>query len=388
MIPIKYNVRNLRVRWVTTLLTILGTGMVVASACFLFGLVDGLQHSLNVSGDPLDLIVLRKGSSTETTGGFEREKYEELLTLDGIARDESGQPIAAGELLNIPVVERLDGSRTNIIVRGVDPQSPRLRTGFQIVPGGRMFDLGKDECIVSTSLARRFKGAQLGAELRVGEKEAYRVVGLFTAGGGSAESEVWVDRKDLERHISRSGSVSSVQLRAASVPDLEKLRKTITDNDQFKLLAWRESEYFAKQSLSAIFLKVAGTLIAILLTIGAMFAAANTMFAAVSSRTREIGTMRALGFSRFDVLISFLGESILLCTLGGILGWLATIPLGKMSFGTNDFNNFAERTITFRFGWLVAATAFAMTTAMGVFGGLFPALRAVRLDVIKALREL
>jgi putative ABC transport system permease protein len=387
MIPIKYNVRNLRVRWVTTSLTILGTGMVVASACFLFGLVDGLQHSLNVSGDPLDVIVLRKGSSSETNSGFDRNKYENILALDGIARDESGRPLAAGELLNIPVVERLDGSRTNVIVRGVDPQSAKLRANFKIVQG-RNFDQGKGECIVSRSIARRFKGAQLGGDFRVGEKENYRVVGLFTAGGGSAESEVWVDRADLERNTSRGGSLSSVQLRAAGPTELEKLQATISQDVRFKLEAKRESAYFESQTLSSIFLKVAGFMITILLTIGAMFAAANTMFAAVSSRTREIGTMRALGFSRLDVLISFLGESVLLCTLGGLVGWLATIPLGQLSFGTNDFNTFAERTITFRFGWLVAITAFSMTMAMGVLGGLFPAVRAVRLDVIKALREL
>jgi putative ABC transport system permease protein len=388
MIPLKYNVRNLKVRWVTTLLTMLGTGLVVWSSCILFGLVDGLQHSLKVSGDPLDLIVLRKGSTNETNGGFEATKAQELATLSGIARDESGMPLVASELLNIPVVARLDGSRTNVIVRGVDPASPKLRKDFTILPGGRYFQPGREECVVSRNIARRFKGAQLGAEFRVGEKEAYRVVGLFTAGGGAAESEVWVDRRDLERHTSFAGTVSSVQMRAAGPTELESLRKNIGENRQFRLLAWKESEFFQKQSLSSMFLKVFGTIIAVLLTLGAMFAAANTMFAAVSSRTREIGTLRALGFSQFDVLISFLGESILLCTLGGVLGWLATIPMGAISFGTSDFDSFAEKTINFRFGLLVGLVALGMTACMGIFGGLFPAVRAVRLDVIKALREL
>jgi putative ABC transport system permease protein len=387
MIPLKYNVRNLRVRWVTTVMTVLGTGLVVWSSCILFGLIDGLQHSLTVSGDPLDLVVLRKGSTTEGNGGFELSKAEQLTTLPGIARDESGMPLVAVELLNIPVVERLDGSRTNVIVRGADPASPKLRPNFKIVQG-RYFDLSKAECIVSRNISRRFKGAQLGEVFRVGEKESYRVVGLFTAGGSAAESEVWVDRKDLERFTAYGGSVSGVQLRAATPADYDKLRKTISDDTQFKLHAWREADYYENQSRSGLFLKVAGTLIAVLLTTGAMFAAANTMFAAVSSRTREIGTMRALGFSRFDVLISFLGESVLLCALGGLLGLIATIPLGALTFGTNDFNTFSERTINFRFGPLVMIVAVGMTLAMGLFGGLFPALRAVKLDVIKALREL
>ncbi|HEX8199827.1 MAG TPA: ABC transporter permease, partial [Isosphaeraceae bacterium] len=380
-------VRNLRVRWVTTMLTVLGTGLVVWSSCILFGMVDGLQHSLKISGEPLDLIVMRKGSTNETNGGFELRKYQELTALEGIARDETGKPLIAGELINIPVVERLDGSRTNIIVRGVDAASPGLRPDFRVVQG-RYFQPARGECVVSRSLSRRFKGAQLGGVLRVGQKESYRVVGLFTAGGGAAESEVWVDRTDLERNTASGGTLSSVQIRAASAAEVPRLQRAISEDPKFRLLAWRETDYFAAQERSSVFLKVAGTLIAVLLSIGAMFAAANTMFSAVSSRTREIGTMRALGFSRSDVLLCFLGESLILCALGGLLGWLATLPLGALTFGTNDFNSFSERTIHFRFGPLVMSVAFAMTFAMGLFGGLFPALRAVNLDVIRALREL
>jgi putative ABC transport system permease protein len=390
MIPLKYNVRNMRVRWVNTTMTVLGTALVVWSSCILFGLVDGLQHSLKVSGDPLDLIVLRKGATNETSSGFEKSKADDLATLGGIARDESGQPLVASELLNIPIAERLDGSRTNIIVRGVSAASPKLRPAFTILPGGRNFEPGKGECIVSRNLSRRFKGAAVGGTLQLGEgkNDSFRVVGLFTAGGSDAESEVWVDIKDLERTVAREGSVSSVQLRAASADDFQAMRKTIETQTQFLLRAVPEAQYFADQSMSSVFLKGAGTLIAVFLTFGAMFASANTMFAAVSARTREIGTMRALGFTQFDILISFLGESILLCALGGAVGLLATIPLSALTFGTSDFNSFAEKTIAFRFGPLVISVALIMTFAMGIFGGLFPALRAVRLDVITALREL
>lgn len=387
MIPLKYNVRNLRVRWVTTLLTVLGTGAIVWSSCILFGLVEGLEHSLKVSGEPLDLIVLRKGSSNETSGGFELTKAEKIATIPGLARDDQGRPLAALELLNIPVVERRDGTSTNLIVRGIDPVSPALRPDFKILEGqGRMFVPGRGECIVSKNLSRRFKGAGLGEELVVGAKERYRVVGIFSAGGSAAESEVWVDRRELEQNTARESSVSSVQVRAASPADLEAVRKAIEEDVQFKLAAIPEAKYFASQSESSNFLKAGGTLIAILLTIGAMFAAANTMYAAVRSRTREIGTMRALGFSRFDILISFLGESVLLCTLGGVAGLLATLPLSALTFG-GSFGTFTEVTMNFRFGPIVMAVAFAMTLAMGVFGGLFPALRAVRMDVISALRE-
>ncbi|MGP0068894.1 MAG: ABC transporter permease [Isosphaeraceae bacterium] len=387
MIPLKYNVRNLRVRWKTTLMTVLGTGLVVWSSCILFGLVDGLEHSLTISGDPLDLIVMRKGSTNETTGGFESSKADDLLNLPGIARDVDGRPMAAKELLNIPIAERQNGTRTNIIVRGVQAASPKLRPNFRIITGTFPAE-GTGECIVSPSLSKRFKGAQVGGILKFGDQEIYRVVGLFTAGGSSAESEVWADLKDVEKNTGRDGSVSCVQIRAASADDYRKLEDTIENDTRFKLAAIPESVYFQNQSRSSIFLKGAGTLIAVLLTFGAMFAAANTMFAAVGARTREIGTMRALGFSQFDILICFMGESLILCALGGIAGVLAAIPLNTLTYETSDFNSFASMTVAFRFGPLVMGVAFLMTLAMGVFGGMFPALRAVRLDVISALREL
>jgi putative ABC transport system permease protein len=387
MIPLKYNVRNLRVRWKTTLMTVMGTGLVVWSSCILFGLVEGLEHSLSISGDPLDLIVMRKGSSTETTGGFETSKADEILILPGILRDREGQPIAAKELLNIPIAERENGTKTNIIIRGVQPASRRLRPSFTIV-AGRDFVAGKGECIVSKRMAARFKGAQVGGRLVFGSKEVYDVVGIFTAGGSAAESEIWADLKDVEKNTGRDGSVSCVQLRAASSADCNKIKQTIDDENRFRLAAIPEPLYFETQSRSGIFLKGAGTLIAVLLTFGAMFSSANTMFAAVSARTREIGTMRALGFSQFDILISFLGESLLLCALGGAIGLLATFPLNALSYETSDFNSFASVTVAFRFGPLVMTVALVMTLAMGVFGGMFPALRAVRLDVISALREL
>lgn len=312
MIPLKYNLRNLRVRWKTTLMTILSTGLVVGASCSLFSLVEGLNHSLAISGDPLDLIVMRKGSSTETTGAFETAKADEILNLPGILRDQEGHPVAAKELLNIPIAERRNGTKTNVIIRGVQPASRQLRPDFKIVAGVDFVE-GRGECIVSQKMSRRFKGAQLGGLLVFGEKEKYRVVGTFTAGGSAAESEIWADLKDLERNTGREGLISCVQLRAAGKDDFEKLQKAINDEDRFRLAATPERLYFDTQNRSGIFLKTAGTLIAVLLTFGAMFASANTMFAAVSTRTREIGTMRALGFSQLDVLICFLGESVILC---------------------------------------------------------------------------
>ncbi|MFM7128465.1 MAG: ABC transporter permease [bacterium] len=387
MVPIKYNTRNLWVRRGTTLMTVAGTALIVWSSCILFSMVEGLQQSLDVSGDPLDLIILRKGSTNETDGGFELDKADTMVTIKGVAADPKLGPLVSRELLNIPVMERANGSRTNLIIRGLDPVGRLLRRDFSIV-AGRDLDPGKGEAIVSERLAGRFKNSNLGDTLKVGEKESYRVVGLFRAGGGSAESEIWVDRKDLERNLSREGSVSSVQIRAAGPTEFDAIKNVIVDDPQYRLLALGEKEYYAKQTQSTTFLKVFGFVIAVFLTVGAMFAAANTMFGAVASRTREIGTMRALGFSKSSILLCFLGESVILCSIGGIVGLLATLPLQALSFGTVNSNTFTEITVNFAFGPLVMIVAFSMTLAMGVLGGFLPAWKATDKDIIASLREL
>lgn len=401
MIPLRYNLRNLRVRWVTTLMTVLVTAVVVCCTCVLFGLVEGLQHSQKISGDPLDVLILRKGATAELDSGFDIEKAQDLATLSGIAKggpldakakelglpDVQGKPLAAGEMIDIPMVERNDGSRTNIIVRGVQGASPHLRPDFRIV-AGRYFVPGRGECIVAAPISRRFQGTGLGEDLHIGERISYRVVGLFTAGGSASESEVWTSRDDLAANANRESTVNSVQIRAESPKARDAILDAARNQSRFGLLGKTESQYYAEQQMTVVFLTVLGTIIAILLSIGAMFAAANTMFAAVKSRTREIGTMRALGFSRGSVLLSFLGESLILCALGGLLGWLATIPFRSVQLGLNDFNTFSERAVQLRFGPLVLAVAFGMTLAMGLFGGLFPAVRAVRLNLVKSLREM
>lgn len=403
MVPLRYNLRNLRVRWVTTLLTVLVTAVVVCCSCVLFGLVEGLNHSQMISGEPLDVLILRKGATGELDSTVDLEKAQELATLPGIARggpldaeaeakglpDLRGKPLVAGELIEIPVAERTDGSRTNLILRGVVDASPHLRPSFRIVEG-RYLVPGRGECVVAAPISRRFKGARLGDVLSNGERESYRVVGLFTAGGSAAESEVWVARPDLAAQINAESRVSDVQIRAESVAARDAILEAVKGQGRFggSLVGKTEADYYAEQQNTALFLTVLGTMIAILLTIGALFAAANTMFAAVKSRTREIGTMRALGFPRRAVLLSFLGESLILCALGGLLGWAATLPFQSFRLGLSDFNTFSERTVQLRFGPLVFAVAFGMTLAMGLFGGLFPAVRAVRLNVVKSLREL
>lgn len=387
MIPLKYNLRNLRVRGATTLATVLCIAAVVAISCVLFGFIDGLRYNLRISGDPLDLIVLRNGSTAETNSGFTAATADEAKLLPGVARDPKIGLLAAGEVVVIPVMSRRDGTRANVIFRGVEPASRMLRPDFTIVEG-RDFEAGKGECIVSQSMARRFEGAGLNERLVVGPKEEYRVVGLFTAGGSSAESEIWTDLDDLRRNSGREGIVSSVQLRAASAADKKSLIDAIKGNQQFKLDPKDEAAYFQEQSASGALLKVAAFFLSIFLSIGAMFIIANIMFSAVKSRAREVGTMRALGFPAHELLLCFLLESILICALGGALGLLATLPFSNATFNTINFGTFSELSISFRFGAWVILGSLLMTGLMGVIGGLLPAIRAVRMNVITALRQM
>ncbi|WP_165223871.1 ABC transporter permease [Aquisphaera insulae] len=386
MIPLNYSTRSLLARRASTLATVVGTGLVVWSSCALFGLVDGLRDSLLVSGDPHDLIVLREGSTAETTSGFDSSTAAEIATLPGISRDETGSALCAQEMVFIPVAERSDGGRTNLLVRGVVAASRSLRPGFTIVQG-REFIPGRRECVVSRGLARKIKDCSLGSSFKLAGKESFRVVGLFTVVGGPAESELWTDLDDLARAIGRVGTVSCVQLRAATPGDVDAIRKIIVEDQRFRLDAIRETDYLEEYAKSGNLLRLGGTLIAVVMTVGAMFAASNTMHAAVDARRREIGTLRAIGFSRRDILLAILAESIILCTLGGAAGLLATLPLSIMSFSTRNSITYSEMMIRFRVGPGAMTAAVLMTLTMGALGGLSPAIRAVRLAPARAIRE-
>jgi len=386
MIPVKYNVRNLQVRWVTTLMTVIATGLVVWATVLTFGLVDGLDHALRISGDPLDLIVLRKGTTEETSSTIEQQVAKELANLDGIARDSAGQVLCSAEYVTILTKPRRNnGGTTNLIVRGLQDIGRGLRPGFKIVRG-RDVRTGVNEAITSQSMAERFENLAIGEKLEI-NKSNFEIVGYFEAAGSSAESEVWTDLRDLTSARRTPEALSAVNLRCRDEAAKTSLLKRIREDEQFKLDAMDEPAYFERQMTASFAIKFVGYAMAIFLMLGATFAAANTMYAAVASRGREIGALRAIGFSRSSILTSFLFESVLLCLLGGLLGCLATLPFNGLSTGTANWATFSELTFDFRFGPSVLLRGVAMALAMGLLGGLFPALRAVRMPIINALRE-
>lgn len=386
MIPVKYNVRNLRVRWVNTSMTVIGIGLVVWASVLTFGLIDGLRHSLRVSGDELDLIVLRQGSSNETSSGIQESVAREIANLDGIAKDANGDPLCSlAFVTSLTKPRRGNASTTNLIVRGLDDAGRTLWPGFTIVEG-RDIKSGVNEAVTSRRMAQRFENCAIGEKLRV-NKVDFTVVGYFEASGSAAESEVWMDYRDLTAARRQTGVVMSANVRARDKESMAALITRIKDDERFGLKAVSEKQYYAEQMEMGNAVQWVGYFIAAFLTVGAMFAAANTMYSAVASRGREIGTLRALGFRRRWVLLSFLLESILLCLLGGVLGCLATLPFNGLSTGTANFATFSEITFAFRFGPPVLLQGMLMALVMGTLGGLFPSIRAIRLRIVDALRQ-
>ncbi len=386
MIPLKYTIRNLVVRLGTTLHTALAIGLVVWASVLTFGLVDGLEHAITTTGDPLDLIVLRKGANDETSSIITSQTARELANLPGIVRTAEGQTLCSNEYVTILTKPRRNnGGRTNLIVRGLDPVGRQLRPGFRIVEG-RDLKPGVNEAITSRSMAQRFENLGLGEKVEI-NKIDFTIVGIFEAGGSAAESELWTDARDLTGARRSPGAISVVNLRALDGASRDSLVERIRDDEQFKLKAIAEPEYYEDQKSASIAIKFVGYVIAGFLTVGAMFAAANTMYSAVASRGREIGTLRAIGFRRRSVVASFLLESLIICTLGGVLGCLATLPFNGLSTGTANWATFSEITFSFRFGTKVLLQGMCLAIAMGVLGGLFPALRSARVQIIESLRQ-
>ncbi len=386
MIPLKYNLRSLRVRWVTTLLTCIAIGVVVFASVLTFGMVDGIEHALSVAGDPADLIIMRQGSSDEMSSNIAPTPARELAALPGLATGADGQPLASPEFVTILIKPRRNnGGTANVSVRGLEPVGRQLRPNFKIIEG-RDLKPGLNEIITSRSISKRFENLGIGELIDVNNVK-FQVVGLFEAGGSSAESEVWADLRDLTAAQRYDGAISVVNMRVRDEAAKEEIIRRVRDDEQFKLKAVSEIDYFESQKSSSVAIRVVAYIIAFFLTFGAMFAAANTMYAAVSSRSREIGTLRAIGFPRTAVLTSFMLESLVLCLLGGALGCLATLPLNGISGGTQNFVTFSEITFSFRFGAKVLLQGMLLALAMGLIGGLFPGIRAIRLQIIDALRQ-
>jgi putative ABC transport system permease protein len=389
-IPLKYNLRNLVVRKVSTGMTVLGIALVVTVFLLVMSLAEGVRKTLSTTVSPLNVVVLRVGAQSDVQSYVSRDQFEAIRTLDGIAKGQDGQPVVSSEMVVLINIPRRDGKRTNVIVRGVDPIAFTIRGDNVKLVEGSMFRPGTSEAIASTRLRQRFADMQIGGTIKSGS-ERYTIVGFFDASGSPYDSEIWGDLHNVQEQAHRGTGFSSVMVRATDSGGRDRVIAGVKGDQRIKLEATPETEYFAKQMGTAKPIQFLAYLVAVIMAIGASFGAMNTMYAQVSARTREIATLRALGFSRTVVLISFVLESTCLGLLGGVVGGALAAVIVHVFLtaptGTNNFQTFAEIMFNFELTapLLVAGVIFSL--AMGLFGGLFPAARAARLKITSALRE-
>src|ERR1041385_2510243 len=383
-LPIKYNLRNIIVRKGSTLATAFTIGLTVAVFLLVMALARGIDSTLASSGEPLNLIVLREGSTAELNSSVTQEQFKDLMYLDGVAR-ENEQPLGAGEIITLIYKARKGMSQgSNVTVRGVGPMSFKLRSGFKVV-AGRLFQPGLTEAVVSKRIAERFQGLEIGDKFRI-QTTDYTVVGLFDSAGKAFESEIWVDINSLASTTKRE-TFSSALLRAKDQNALTTLAKRITDDPKLHLKAISERAFYEEQQGTASgALKGLGVFVALIMAIGAGFAGMNTMYAAVARRTKEIGTLRVLGFGRISILIAFLLESVAIALIGAAIGIVLSLPLNFVSTGTSNWVTFSEIAFNFRVTPDLMVWALTFGAVIGFVGSLFPSIRASRFRIVDALR--
>jgi putative ABC transport system permease protein len=385
-IPICYNLRNLKLRKGLTIMTSLGIALTVTTAIFLMALLAGLDRAFVTSGDAKNVLVLRKGSQAELSGGFDAALFPTLKTLPGIEKDSHGEPMASGEWVVVIVLPRKDGTgEVNVTVRGMMQDGLELRPKVKIVQG-RWFTPGQREVVVSESIQKRFSHANIGDTLQFG-KGPWTVVGIFDAGGSAYESEIWGDVNQMASDFDRQGGFSSAYLRATDPVSADALVHRVSDDQRLKLEGMLETDYYAKQTRSGAPIKYIGWVVAIIMAIGSSFAAMNTMYAAVAYRSREIATLRVIGFSRPSILTSFVFESVVLSLLGAAAGILLMLPFNGMTTGTSNGVTFSEVIFSLRMTPQVVMVAILFAVIMGLFGGMAPAWHAARRDILAALRD-
>ncbi len=384
-IPIKYNFRNIIVRKSSTLATAFTIGLTVGVFLMVMALANGIDLTLESSGEPLNLIVLREGSTAELNSTVTRENLNDLRYLDGIVR-EGQEPLVAPESLTLIYKARKGMTqRANVSIRGIGPMSDKLRSGFQLV-AGRMFQPGLAEAVVAKRISERFQGLDIGDKFRV-QATDYTVVGLFEAGGKAFESEIWVDGNSLQSSMNRD-VFSSVLVRVQDQGALQSLAKRITEDQRLQLKAVSERKFYEdQQGASSLLLKGLATFVALIMAVGAAFAGMNTMYAAVARRTKEIGTLRVLGFGRLSILVAFVIESVAIAILGVGIGILMALPLNFVSTGTSNWSTFSEIAFNFRVTPDLMLAALIFGVLIGLLGSLLPSIRAARFKIVDALRS-
>jgi len=385
-VPLSYSFRNLWTRRLTTVLTVLGMALVVFVFSAMLMLAEGLRKTLVETGSSDNVIIIRKSSATEVQSGVDRDQASIVETQPEIAIGQEGELLLAKEMVVIiSLPKRETGGEAYITTRGIGKSSISLRPQVRLVEG-RLPRSGSHEIIVGKSVAERFRGAGLGETLYFGMRE-WKVVGIFDAGNTSFNSEIWGDSDQLMQTFRRI-SYSSVLFKLRDPTRFEEIKKRIEGDPRLTLEAKRENQYYAEQSkMMATFLRILGTSLTIIFSLGAIIGAMITMYAAVSTRTAEIGTLRALGFRRLNILTAFLFEALLLGLIGGCVGLFFASFLRFLTVSTMNFQTFSELVFDFTLTFDIAWKALAFSLIMGFVGGVLPALRAARMNIIESLRS-
>jgi len=384
-IPFSYILRNLAKRKLTTALTAGGMALVVYVFATVLMLAAGLKETLVSTGQADNVVVIRRGSQTEVQSGVDRSQAAVIESLPEIATGEDGRALVSQEtvvLISLP--KRETGRPSNVIIRGVMPAGVALRPQVRIVEG-RMFRPGSSEIVAGRAVAKGFQGAGVGETMRFASRD-WTVVGVFDAGRSGFDSEVWGDAEQMLQAFRRL-AFSSVIFRLADAGRYDAVKARLESDPRLTLEAKRETQFYAEQSEAlAKFISYLGTTISVIFSIGAIIGAMITMYASVASRTAEIGTLRALGFSRSAILAAFLTEALLLGFVGGVAGLAAAAAMQVVSISTTNFQTFAELAFRFTLTPGIVASSLAFALLMGFVGGFLPAARAARLKIVDALR--
>ncbi|HYR00184.1 MAG TPA: ABC transporter permease [Casimicrobiaceae bacterium] len=384
-IPFSYVVRNVAARRLTTALTAGGMALVVYVFATVLMLAAGLEQTLVATGQDDNVIVIRRSAQTEIQSGVDRRQAGIVESLPDIAIGEDGERLISKEpvvLINLP--KRGSNKPANVVIRGVAPQGLVLRPQVKLAEG-RMFRPGTSEVVAGRAIAEGFQGAGVGETLRFASRD-WTVVGVFDAGRTGFDSEIWGDAEQMLQAFRRVG-FSALVFRLADSGRFEAVKREIESDPRLTLEAKRETRFYADQSEAlSKFISYLGTTISVIFSIGAIIGAMITMYASVASRTGEIGTLRALGFSRSAILVAFLVEALLLGLIGGIVGLAAASSMQAISISTMNFQTFAELAFSFTLTPRIVAASLAFALAMGFVGGFLPAARAARLRIVDALR--
>ena len=384
-IPFSYSLRNLWTRRLTTVLTAGGMALVVFVFAAILMLAEGLRKTLVDTGSPDNVVVIRKGAGTDVQSGVERLQASIVETEPEVAFSSDGRRLLAKEmvvLINLP--KRGSNKPAHVVIRGIQPGSLQLRPQVSITEG-RMPRFGSSEIIAGASIAKRFKGGGGGETLRFGMRD-WTVVGIFDAGNSGFSSEIWGDADQLMQAFRRP-VYSLVIFRLADTAAFEKVKARIEGDPRLTLEARRETKYYADQSeMMAKFLRVLGISLTVIFSLGAVIGAMITMYAAVANRTNEIGTLRALGFRRRSIIGAFILESLLLGFVGGCAGLLLASFLQLFTISTMNFQTFSELAFSFSLTFEIFCKGLAFSLIMGFIGGVLPAIRAARMNIVEALR--